>query len=61
VVCLLFSNFKPTSKQTKIENIQKKQFTSKNRKKKEKGKRKQKRKNLFQILQQLARGQGRDK
>jgi hypothetical protein len=61
VVFLLFSNFKPTSKQKIKINKQKKQFTSRNRKRKkekEKGNKGGK-KNLFQILQQLARGAGK--
>jgi hypothetical protein len=51
-IFLLSSNFKLISKQTKIESKQKKHFTSRNKGGK---------KNLFQILQQIARRQGRGK
>jgi hypothetical protein len=56
-IFLLSANFKLISKQTKIQSKQKKHFTSRNRGKKTK----EKKKNLFQMLQQLARRQGRGK
>jgi hypothetical protein len=56
---LFSSNVKPISKQRKIQSKQEKRFTLRNRGGKKGSKRKKK--NLFQMLQQLARRQGRGK